>query len=289
LSTTSTASTSLAEAVFSRVVAGVDGGEPGYEAVRQAARLVAPEGSLELVTAVHFADAALAGWSSTRLTEELHAEADENVRRAAELAGRRAETKVVNGPPPASLMHELGETDATLAVVGTHGHKRMAEIVLGGVAGGLLHDAPCSVCIARPPGAGNVAGEAVDARPKDRVASGAPGAEGLFPRAIVVGTDGSPHAEPAVGVGRYLAERFGVPLELVTALGGKDVNRERAQELGATFVQGHPVKALVDAGRNADLLVVGSRGLHGLKALGSVSERVAHQATCSVLVVRGTV
>ena len=38
--------------------------------------------------------------------------------------------------------------------------------------------------------------------------------------------------------------------------------------------------------RDADLLVVGSRGLHGVRALGSVSERVAHRAPCSVLVVR---
>ena len=37
---------------------------------------------------------------------------------------------------------------------------------------------------------------------------------------------------------------------------------------------------------HADLLVVGSRGLHGVKALGSVSERVAHQAHCSTLIVR---
>jgi nucleotide-binding universal stress UspA family protein len=36
---------------------------------------------------------------------------------------------------------------------------------------------------------------------------------------------------------------------------------------------------------DADILVVGSRGLHGLKSLGSISERVAHQAACSVLVV----
>ena len=44
--------------------------------------------------------------------------------------------------------------------------------------------------------------------------------------------------------------------------------------------------ALVEASRDADLLVVGNRGLHGLRALGSVAERVAHQAACSVLVVR---
>ncbi len=37
----------------------------------------------------------------------------------------------------------------------------------------------------------------------------------------------------------------------------------------------------------ADLVVVGSRGLRGIRALGSVSERVAHEALCPVLVVRG--
>ena len=46
------------------------------------------------------------------------------------------------------------------------------------------------------------------------------------------------------------------------------------------------VCALVGASGIVDLVVVGSRGVHGLKALGSVSERVAHQAECSVLVVR---
>ena len=34
------------------------------------------------------------------------------------------------------------------------------------------------------------------------------------------------------------------------------------------------------------IVVVGSRGLTGIKALGSVSERVAHRSHCSVLIVR---
>lgn len=46
-----------------------------------------------------------------------------------------------------------------------------------------------------------------------------------------------------------------------------------------------PVRALVGASGIVDLVVVG-RGLHGLMALGSVSERVAHEAEGSVLVVR---
>ena len=44
--------------------------------------------------------------------------------------------------------------------------------------------------------------------------------------------------------------------------------------------------ALTAASAGADLIVLGSRGLHGLKSLGSVSERVAHRAPCSTLIVR---
>jgi nucleotide-binding universal stress UspA family protein len=161
-------------------------------------------------------------------------------------------------------MRELKEKQATLAVVGSHGHSRLSEIMIGGVAGELLHSAPCSVCIARRPAT-----------------------EALFPRAIVAGCDGSPESEAAVAVARHLADRFGASLSIVTALGGKDVDRERADELGAVVVERHPVEALVSAGESADIVVVGSRGLHGVRALGSVSERVAHQANCSVIVLRG--
>jgi nucleotide-binding universal stress UspA family protein len=48
----------------------------------------------------------------------------------------------------------------------------------------------------------------------------------------------------------------------------------------------HPVPLLVAASKHAGLVVVGSRGLRGLRALGSVSERVGHHAESPVLVVR---
>jgi nucleotide-binding universal stress UspA family protein len=251
--------------VFARVVAGVDGSEPGYEAARQAARLVAADGWLEVFTAVDLLEANRAGWSATRIANEEWQEAGNAIGKGTEIAGPRAEHRLVNGPPVQSLMHELTEKEATLAVVGTHGHSRLSEIMIGGGVGELLHNAPCSICIARPPAA-----------------------EALFPRAIVAGVDGSPESAAAAAVARYLADRFAVPLKLVTALGGKDVDRDRAYGLGAIEVTGHPLEALVESSKDADILVVGSRGLHGLKALGSVSERVAHHANCSVLVVRGS-
>ena len=75
-----------------------------------------------------------------------------------------------------------------------------------------------------------------------------------WPRSIVVGTDGSPAAAAATAVAYALAKRFGAGDE-----------RKPADYLLATS-------------KDADLLVLGSRGLHGFAALGSVSERVAHQS-----------
>lgn len=48
-----------------------------------------------------------------------------------------------------------------------------------------------------------------------------------------------------------------------------------------------PARTLVDAAADADLLVVGSRGLGGLKrlVLGSVSQQCAQQAPCPVVIV----
>jgi nucleotide-binding universal stress UspA family protein len=45
---------------------------------------------------------------------------------------------------------------------------------------------------------------------------------------------------------------------------------------------------LTAEGDGAGLVVVGSGGKRGLPALGSVSERVAHLAPCSVLVIRAS-
>jgi nucleotide-binding universal stress UspA family protein len=52
--------------------------------------------------------------------------------------------------------------------------------------------------------------------------------------------------------------------------------------------QGDPGKVIVEAAKDADLIVVGSRGLNPVQRilLGSVSSKVVHRAACDVLVVR---
>ncbi len=254
------------EPVFDRVVVGVDGSESGFEACRQAAVLATPGAPIEAVTVVHLADAVHTGLNAPRVADQLQSEAEAALERAVEILGERAETRFVNGFVAEALRHEIERADATALVIGTHGHRRATEILIGGVTGELLHTVPCSVLVARPPADPSV-----------------------FPAAMVCGIDGSLESDQALATARQLARRFDVPLRVLVASRGKGVDTARGHLRAPLreLVDEHPVHALVEASRGADIVVVGSRGLHGLRALGSVSERVAHQAACSVLVVRG--
>lgn len=63
---------------------------------------------------------------------------------------------------------------------------------------------------------------------------------------------------------------------------------ERAIEAETMEAQGDAGDVIVDAAKDADLAIVGSRGLNPLQRLllGSVSSKVVHRAECDVLVVR---
>ena len=147
-------------------------------------------------------------------------------------------------------------------------------------------------------------------------------------RTVVVGTDGSESSLRAVARAGALAGACGATLVIACAYlpteaddrelsRAQDVLRdeayqivgshpaeetvrtasERASSAGATdvrtvAVQGSPVEALLDVVRReqADLLVVGNRGLAGIKGrlLGSVPADAARRSECDVLVVHTT-
>lgn len=137
---------------------------------------------------------------------------------------------------------------------------------------------------------------------------------------IVVGTDGSPSAEAAVRRAVEVARGSGALVHLVTAYPDVPSYRERiastakrdpidlrevaesvlaraAGELGSRGVEvethareGEPASVIMEVAQeqNADLIVVGARGLTGFERflLGSVSSKLSHHAPCSVMIVR---
>ncbi len=133
---------------------------------------------------------------------------------------------------------------------------------------------------------------------------------------FVVGTDGSEHAAVAMRWAVEEAEVHGADVEIVLAWSFLDQHHADRSDrfdphytdesaraalaawvgeaigdqhpVGQRVVNDLPVRALLEAGDAADLLVLGARGKGGFEGLllGSVSERVAQLATRPVAVVR---
>lgn len=256
-----------ARAILSRVLVGIDSSAESREAARQAARLMDNEGELELLAAYQVIHPAVPGPGPALVIDRdvfKEAAADALERARADIHERLDTVgKIVEGRPAEALRAEIIREHSTLVVAGSHGNGRMAGILLGSTATDLVHRASCSVLIAR---------------------MGAPAKLGR----IVVGVDGSPESAAAYAVAQGLADRFDAELWTVVAWRGKSVDRKLVETITTRHEDSpdEPVRALVTASADADLLVIGSRGLHGFKALGSVSERVAHEARTTTLIVR---
>jgi nucleotide-binding universal stress UspA family protein len=252
-------------ALFAKVVCGLDSTPASREAARQAAILAGPGGRIMFVCA--------------EPREGGRAEDDAALAAAVALAedfGANPTAQVSDGTEPVgALLERVGAAD--LLVVGTHGSTRSKGILSGSVATTLLHRAESPVLIAR---------RAPTARP--------------FPRELLVASDGSQASHEAVRLARAIARRYHGDVSHLYA-GTADAERRRVlseesaalEEATGTapvvlMEDGPAHKAIVIRARErqCSLVVVGSRGLGGLRALGSVSERVGHGAPCSVLVVR---
>ncbi len=247
---------------FDRIVCAVDGSSGSREAVVEAEALRHGVGTIELVGVVQAPTMAYSSYGAPLIVQEVEktfVERFETVRSAAP----HAATEVLQGPVVPGILEQLKEFHATLVAVGATEHSRPVGIFLGSVPTELLHRAPCSVLVAR----------------RAWIACSSPGS-------IVVGYDGSSGAIEALSVGRYLATRFDAQLRVVIAGDAASVNAEELEGLTVDRVDGAPVDVLREASEAADLLLVGSRGLRGLRAIGSVSEQLGHQSASSILIVR---
>jgi nucleotide-binding universal stress UspA family protein len=202
------------------------------------------------------------------------------------------ETEIVPGHPVEELLRR--SANAQLVVLGARGHGGFTDALLGGVSSAVATHGSCPVVVVR---------------------KGVPTIVGP----VVVGVDGSECALAALRFAFETAARHGAELvvmqvwheEGLLAVPLTPVDRDRVQrEIECSLTEqmadlreefptvhtrevaqrGHPVAALTDAGRDAQLLVVGHRGRGGFDGLflGSVAAGVLHHAHCPVAVVRST-
>ena len=258
------------EPAFRTVLAGVDRSRADAETARQAALLAGPS-RLDLLC-VWFGAATPAG--AVLVEDQAHA-ALEHARAVAVATCDDVHTAAVMELDPIEVLLEKGARH-DLVVVGSHGQRRAGGIVLGSVATNLAHRLTVPLLVARP-------------------------ADERFPGHIVLASDGSGSAHTATRLAARVARQHGATVTLVH-VGDRDDARHREglardsaelfEQLGVEpvtrYESGDPAQAIVGvaAEEDASIVVVGSRGLTGVKAFGSVSERVVHEAPCSVLVAR---
>lgn len=130
---------------------------------------------------------------------------------------------------------------------------------------------------------------------------------------IIVGVDGSPHSRRALQWALSEAAARHAPLtvlsvreERAVTCTASDLTQDQAAEevqelvdlavssqsgpappVTVQVIPGSPAAELIDAGHDADLLVMGSRGSGGLGQLGvgSVSSQVAYDSPCPVVII----
>ncbi|ANS32034.1 universal stress protein (plasmid) [Rhodococcus opacus] len=288
------------------IVVGVDGSAPALDAVRWAAREAALRTvPLLLASSViarpgTFGDAInLSAGSFT----DLEAMGKQRLDTAAEFASKvtsdiplTVRTTLLEGAPAAVLL-ELAET-ARMLVVGSRGLGEFTGGLIGSVSTAVATHAPCPVVVVRgtPP---------IDAGP------------------VVVGVDGSPRSEAAIGaafeearirrtdlVAVHAWSDFDLTTVFTTDLSDRDLGWAEiatAEEavlseslagwhemypdvaVRKVVVRDRPVHHLVELSHHAQLVVTGSRGRGGFTALllGSTSRALLHASHCPLMVVCG--
>jgi nucleotide-binding universal stress UspA family protein len=212
---------------------------------------------------------------------------------------RHVDTRVVRGRPASALVDEAAAIQPDLLVMGSRGHGPLASVLMGSVSAEVVDHAPCPVLVARHPSVHRLVIGADGSASADRALA-------LLRRwPIFAG-----HAATVVTVGEPIsawAERVSAAIYPMWAETHESslerhaqvrVTAERAvEQLARAGIaaelevrEGDAADQLIRAAAttDADLIVVGSRGLSTLPrlVLGSVARKVLLHAPQSVLVVR---
>ncbi|PWU20534.1 MAG: hypothetical protein C5B48_12395 [Candidatus Rokuibacteriota bacterium] len=215
-----------------------------------------------------------------------------DARDRAALEGVELQTIIRQGHEVREILAFTQEESFDLLVLGSHGHSRVFERIIGSTSLSVSRQTPCSVLIVR---------------------TGRRRARNLVEvKRILVGLDGSPLGRLAFRIALDLALLCGATITGMTVreasplagsggpAGGhyaeqlQAAAQEHAQAAGAVFVPlmlvGHAAQALRDAAQeaNADLIVLGATGLQHpwSVTLGGTASSVTSESPCSVLIVR---
>lgn len=274
------------DAGFHRILVGFDGSAPSRLALEWARALATLDhASVVLATVqapppIERYDMGYGWWQTMQDTgERERAEAQAALAEAArtvERAGVPAEQVVVTGGVTRELVSLAERHRADLVALGSHSRGALGRVFLGSTADSVRHRVEASVLVAR----------------------NAP-----TPREILVPVDGSASSRRAAAVALRLARAWNAhatllhvieppvaraelpPLEELTA----EMRLRDDAHLGHKLTFGYPTDEILREARETDagLIVMGSRGLGALRghAMGSVSNRVAHDAEATVLLV----
>lgn len=193
-------------------------------------------------------------------------------------SGIDARQATVPGAPAKALNDFAADTTDSLIVVGTKGLDEASERIVGNVPHELTHHALSDVLMIA-----TVDGER------------SPGW-----RTVALGTDGSATAIDACRRGLALARALGATPTLLTAAkddaSGRGALETTARALGDDDLDGRIVTtdgdlgaAVSEAGADYDLLVMGNKGMSGIRRLlGSVPNTVTHRVPTDLLLVNTT-
>jgi nucleotide-binding universal stress UspA family protein len=269
------------------IIAGYDGSAGSKEALRWAAREAWARGTVLTICLAWPADE-LALQDDSAVRDRARQRGEEILARGAGFVGSvpdPADVRIVLAEgPPARVLCERSRS-AEMVVIGSRGHGGLADSLLGSVSWRVA-------CHGQ--------GRIVVVRGQWRPVNQSPGP-------IVVGVDGSPESQAALVFAFEEATLRDVPLVAVCALadspgvlGGMsrmedDFSRlmilQEKEHPEVTVLRqvefGPPRSALLNAASEAQMLVVGSRGLGGLDgmSLGSVAGTLLHHSPCPVAVV----
>jgi len=291
--------------VGSKIVVGVDGSEPSTAALRWAAHEAHRRGAEVLVVSCYSAPVYGSPMGAVYPAREELAMYKEG---AAALVGRA--TDIVAEIDPQLTVDALIEMSAPATaisdaahqgdeiVVGATGHTDFLDGLLGSVTTSVMHRARVPVIVVP-------AKSVAEAAPKmQKIVVGVDGSvsslqalDWAYDEALLTGAELTvvhgwiyPYDGPRTSVNepRELMQ-LDATEELKTSVASLgDRSRSGAVPIHAKLVEQSPAEALLGEAKDADLLVVGSRGRGVLLAslLGSVCHTVVHHATCPVAIIR---